>query len=57
MSATSEDLIQRRLEEERARLARELGIEEVEREPHARPVEHGPTPLCSTAGSPGSTRS
>jgi predicted nucleotide-binding protein (sugar kinase/HSP70/actin superfamily) len=40
MSATSEDLIQRRLEEERARLARELGIEEVEREPHARPVEH-----------------
>ena len=39
MSATSEDLIQRRLEEERARLARELGIEEVEREPHARPVE------------------
>ena len=40
MSATSEDLIQRRLEEERARLARELGIEEVEREHHARPVEH-----------------
>ncbi len=40
MSATSEDLIQRRLEEERARLARELGIEEVEREPHARPEEH-----------------
>src|SRR5262245_39105253 len=39
MSATSEDLIQRRLEEERARLARELGIEEVEREHHARPVE------------------
>ena len=40
MTATSEDLIQRRLEEERARLARELGIEEVEREHHARPVEH-----------------
>ena len=40
MSATSEDLIQRRLEEERARLARELGIEQVEREHHARPVEH-----------------
>jgi predicted nucleotide-binding protein (sugar kinase/HSP70/actin superfamily) len=35
-----EELIQRRLEEERERLARELGIEEVEREHHARPVEH-----------------
>jgi predicted nucleotide-binding protein (sugar kinase/HSP70/actin superfamily) len=35
-----EELIQRRLEEERARLAEELGIEDVEREHHARPVEH-----------------
>ena len=34
-----EELIQRRLQEERLRLARELGIEEVEREHHARPVE------------------
>ncbi len=36
---TSEELIQRRLQEERERLARELGIEEVEREHHARPAE------------------
>jgi predicted nucleotide-binding protein (sugar kinase/HSP70/actin superfamily) len=36
----SEELIQRKLEEERERLARELGIEEVEREHHARPTEH-----------------
>jgi predicted nucleotide-binding protein (sugar kinase/HSP70/actin superfamily) len=35
-----EELIQRRLEEERARLAEELGIEYVEREHHARPVEN-----------------
>jgi predicted nucleotide-binding protein (sugar kinase/HSP70/actin superfamily) len=41
MSAVStEELIQRRLDEERERLARELGIEEVEREIHARPEEH-----------------
>jgi predicted nucleotide-binding protein (sugar kinase/HSP70/actin superfamily) len=40
MSTTSEELIQRRLEEERARLMGELGIEEVEREIHARPEEH-----------------
>lgn len=40
MSTTSEELIQRRLEEERARLMGELGIEEVEREVHARPEEH-----------------
>jgi predicted nucleotide-binding protein (sugar kinase/HSP70/actin superfamily) len=36
----SEELIQQRLLEERERLARELGIEEVEREQHARPQEH-----------------
>jgi predicted nucleotide-binding protein (sugar kinase/HSP70/actin superfamily) len=41
MSAVStEELIQRRLEEERERIVRELGIEEVEREVHAKPVEH-----------------
>jgi predicted nucleotide-binding protein (sugar kinase/HSP70/actin superfamily) len=41
MSAVNtEELIQQRLEEERQRLARELGIEEVEREVHARPTEH-----------------
>jgi predicted nucleotide-binding protein (sugar kinase/HSP70/actin superfamily) len=34
-----EELIQRRLQEERERVARELGIEEVEREHHHRPVE------------------
>jgi predicted nucleotide-binding protein (sugar kinase/HSP70/actin superfamily) len=36
----SEEIVQRRLREEHERLARELGIEEVEREHHARPVEH-----------------
>ena len=35
-----EEIIQLRLREEHERLARELGIEEVEREHHARPVEH-----------------
>lgn len=40
MSVSTEELVQQQLEEERRRLARELGIEEVERERHARPVEH-----------------
>ena len=40
MSTTTEDLIQRRLEEERARLAGELGVEQVERKHHERPAEH-----------------
>lgn len=40
MATTTEELIQRRLEEERRRLSQELGLEAVEREHHARPVEH-----------------
>ncbi len=39
-NASTEELIERRLEEERRRLAAELGIETVEREVHARPREH-----------------
>ncbi len=38
--AGTEEQIRQRLEEERARLQRELGIEQVEREHHERPREH-----------------
>jgi predicted nucleotide-binding protein (sugar kinase/HSP70/actin superfamily) len=40
MTTSIDPAIQERLERERARLARELGIEEVEREHHARPEEN-----------------
>jgi predicted nucleotide-binding protein (sugar kinase/HSP70/actin superfamily) len=40
VSITTEELIQQRLEEERRRLAEELGVEHVERKHHERPKEH-----------------